>query len=81
MKEAPRAVILRLPEDLIDRIDSVVHNLRLRSRSAFIRSALASQLVHHERQLEELSVITSPRTIKKTRASTTATFAVGSKMH
>jgi Arc/MetJ-type ribon-helix-helix transcriptional regulator len=53
VKETFRAVILRLPEHLIDRIDSAVQDLRCRSRSQFLRSALQSQVAHYERQIRE----------------------------
>ena len=53
MKETFRAVVLRLPAHLIERMDGIVYDLHCRSRAAFIRSALQSQIIHHERQLRE----------------------------
>src|SRR5579871_4104746 len=59
MKENTRAVILRLPETLIERIDGVVHDLHCRSRSAFLRSSIQSQVAHHEGQLRERAKVIS----------------------
>lgn len=51
MTHNTRAVVLRLDEDLIDRIDAVVHDLRLQSRADFLRLALRNQTKAHEDQV------------------------------
>jgi hypothetical protein len=53
LEDNHRAIILRLPAHLIDRMDGIVHDLHCRSRSQFLRAALAAQVAHHERQLRE----------------------------
>ena len=61
MKQTFRSVILRLPEELIDRVDAVVHEKRCRSRSQFIRTALQLQVAHHEQQIREKATGADPR--------------------
>lgn len=44
MKPKRRAILVRLPESLVDRLDSVTYDLRMRSRSDYIRRSLERAL-------------------------------------
>ena len=48
MKPKNRAIILRLPESLIDRLDSVAYDLRMPSRSHYIRRSIERALEFSE---------------------------------
>jgi predicted DNA-binding protein len=47
MNQQNRAIILRLPEPVIDRLDNVAHSLNM-TRSAYIRRCLVRGLEHTE---------------------------------
>jgi metal-responsive CopG/Arc/MetJ family transcriptional regulator len=44
MKPKKRAIILRLPETLVDRLDSVAFDLRMPSRSHYLRRSIERAL-------------------------------------
>jgi hypothetical protein len=44
MKPKKRSIILRLPETLVDRLDTVTYDLRMRSRSDYIRRSIERAL-------------------------------------
>lgn len=44
MKPKRRAILVRLPESLVDRLDAVTYDLRMRSRSDYIRRSLERAL-------------------------------------
>ena len=44
MKPKKRAIILRLPETLVDRLDAVAYDLRMPSRSHYIRRSIERAL-------------------------------------
>jgi Ribbon-helix-helix protein, copG family len=44
MKPKRRAILVRLPESLVDRLDAVAFDLRMRSRSDYIRRSLERAL-------------------------------------
>ncbi len=48
MKPKRRAILVRLPESLVDRLDSVSYDLRMRSRSDYIRRSLERALEFSE---------------------------------
>jgi metal-responsive CopG/Arc/MetJ family transcriptional regulator len=48
MKSTYRAIILRLPDNLIERIDSVVHDTGTKSRAEYLRGALSLQVQFDE---------------------------------
>ena len=48
MKPKRRAILVRLPESLVDRLDSVTYDLRMRSRSDYIRRSLERALEFSE---------------------------------
>jgi Arc/MetJ-type ribon-helix-helix transcriptional regulator len=48
LKPKRRAIILRLPEPLIDRLDSVASDLRMPSRSHYIRRSIERALEFSE---------------------------------
>jgi metal-responsive CopG/Arc/MetJ family transcriptional regulator len=48
LKPKNRAIILRLPESLIDRLDSVAYDLRMPSRSHYIRRSIERALEFSE---------------------------------
>lgn len=48
LKPKKRAVILRLPEPLIDRLDAVAYDLRMPSRSHYIRRSIERALEFSE---------------------------------
>ena len=48
MKPKRRSIILRLPEPLVDRLDAVAYDLRMRSRSDYIRRSLERALEFSE---------------------------------
>jgi len=62
MKETFRAIILRLPEPLISRIESITYACRFKSRSQFLLAALIAQVAYHERQLQEKTTGICPGT-------------------
>jgi hypothetical protein len=43
-----RAIVLRLPEEVVDRIDAVRHELRM-DRTTWLRKAVRQQLEHAHR--------------------------------
>jgi len=43
--KSKRAIVLRLPEDVVDHIDDVRHELRM-DRTTWLRKAVRSQLEH-----------------------------------
>jgi len=43
-----RAILVRLPESLVDRLDAVAYDLRMRSRSDYIRRSLERALEFSE---------------------------------
>ena len=47
MNQQNRAIILRLPESVIDRLDNAAHSLHM-SRSAYIRRCVVRGLEHTE---------------------------------
>jgi predicted DNA-binding protein len=47
MNQQNRAIILRLPESVIDRLDNISHTLNL-SRSAYLRRCVVRGLEHTE---------------------------------
>ena len=46
MKKSRRAIVLRLDESVVDRIDTVRHTLRM-DRSTWLRKAVARNLAHN----------------------------------
>jgi predicted DNA-binding protein len=44
MKPKKRAIILRLPETLVDRLDAVAYDLRMPSRAHYIRRSIERAL-------------------------------------
>jgi predicted DNA-binding protein len=54
MNQQNRAIILRLPESVIDRLDNAVHSLNM-TRSAYIRRSVVRGLEHTE--AHELSLL------------------------
>ncbi|HTS75138.1 MAG TPA: ribbon-helix-helix domain-containing protein [Bryobacteraceae bacterium] len=48
MKPKRRAILVRLPESLVDRLDAVTYDLRMRSRSDYIRRSLERALEFSE---------------------------------
>jgi Arc/MetJ-type ribon-helix-helix transcriptional regulator len=48
MQPKRRAILVRLPESLVDRLDSVTYDLRMRSRSDYIRRSLERALEFSE---------------------------------
>jgi len=48
MKPKRRAILVRLPETLVDRLDAVAYDLRMRSRSDYIRCSLERALEFSE---------------------------------
>ena len=48
MKLKKRAILVRLPESLVDRLDTVAYDLRMRSRSDYIRRSLERALEFSE---------------------------------
>ena len=59
MKPTKRAIILRLEESLVDRIDSVAHELRMPSRSHYIRRSLERALEFS--QTHEVPLLNDPK--------------------
>lgn len=53
-----RAIILRLPESLIDRLDAVAYDLRMPSRSHYIRRSIERALEFSE--THELPLLQDP---------------------
>ena len=43
-----RAILVRLPESLVDRLDAVAYDLHMRSRSDYIRRSLERELEFSE---------------------------------
>ncbi len=54
MKDENRAIVLRLPESLLERLDDAVWTLRFRSRTALLRHFILHQLLLIERQASDL---------------------------
>ena len=48
MKPKTRSVLLRLPESLVDRLDAVAYDLRMPSRSHYIRRSIERALEFSE---------------------------------
>lgn len=48
MQPKRRAILVRLPESLVDRLDAVTYDLRMRSRSDYIRRSLERALEFSE---------------------------------
>jgi metal-responsive CopG/Arc/MetJ family transcriptional regulator len=59
MKPTKRAIILRLEESLVNRIDSVAHDLRMPSRSHYIRRSLERALEFSE--THEVPLLNDPK--------------------
>lgn len=53
-----RAIILRLPEPLIERLDAVAYDLRMPSRSHYIRRSIERALEYSE--AHELPLLQDP---------------------
>jgi hypothetical protein len=51
LKKHFQAIILRLPQQLVDRLDSVTYDLRFPSRSEYLRFAIARQIDQAEREI------------------------------
>lgn len=58
MKPTKRAILIRLPESLVDRLDSVAFDLRMPSRNHYIRRSLERALAFSE--AEELPLLNNP---------------------
>ena len=58
MKPKKRAIILRLPETLVDRLDSVASDLRMPSRSHYLRRSIERALDFSE--AHELPLLNNP---------------------
>jgi metal-responsive CopG/Arc/MetJ family transcriptional regulator len=58
LKTKKRAIILRLPESVIDRLDAVAFDLRMPSRSSYIRRSLDRALEFSEKN--ELPFLNDP---------------------
>lgn len=54
MKDETRAVVLRLPESVLERLDDAVWTLRFRSRTALLRHFILHQLLLIECQASDL---------------------------
>jgi hypothetical protein len=57
MNTKKRAIVLRLPEEVVDRIDAVRHELRM-DRTTWLRKAVRSQLEYAHRN--ELPLMQDP---------------------
>jgi metal-responsive CopG/Arc/MetJ family transcriptional regulator len=58
MKPKKRAIILRLPETLVDRLDSVAFDLRMPSRSHYLRRSIERALEFSE--AHEVPLLNNP---------------------
>ncbi len=58
MKPKKRAIILRLPESVVDRLDAVAYDLRMPSRSHYIRRSIERALEFSE--AHELPLLDNP---------------------
>ena len=61
MKTKRRAIFVRLPESLVDRLDSVTYDLRMRSRSDYIRRSIERALEFSEAHEVPCSMIPTCR--------------------
>jgi hypothetical protein len=50
MRKAKKAIVLRLDENIVNRIDSARHIMRM-DRTTWLRKAVARNLLHNEREL------------------------------
>ncbi len=58
LKNKKRAIILRLPESVVDRLDAVAFELRMPSRSSYIRRSLDRALDFSEKN--EVPLLNDP---------------------
>jgi metal-responsive CopG/Arc/MetJ family transcriptional regulator len=59
MKPKKRAILLRLPESVMDRLDAVAYDLRMPSRSHYIRRSLERALEFSE--AHEVPLLNDPK--------------------
>jgi hypothetical protein len=60
MKPKKRAIILRLPESVVDRLDTIVSDLQMPSRSCYLRCSVERALqfseTHEVQSLNDLAL-------------------------
>jgi predicted DNA-binding protein len=66
LKPKKRAIILRLPESVVDRLDAVVFDLRMPSRMYYLRRCIESAL--ESSQAREIPLLNDPDSVQRALA-------------